>query len=219
MAILESVHWETITLTMRELLAWIGRQPFAARFYLAGGTALAIRMGHRRSIDLDFFSEADEVHDRTRQELIRVFSTRHTQVIENVDGNLLLLVDGLHIGFFSYGYPLLEQVQTVENIRLASLLDIGLMKLDAVIGRGRRKDFYDLFIISQQILLPELLSAGERKYPQMRDFPLMALEGLLQFDNADRDIQPEMLSNLPWDNVKQFFVEQGKILGKDWFEK
>ena len=75
------------------------------------------------------------------------------QVIENVDGNLLLLVDRLHVGFFSYGYPLLEPVQMVESIGLASLLDIGLMKLDAVIWRGSRKDFYDLYIISRQIPL------------------------------------------------------------------
>jgi len=219
MAVLESPYWETISPIMHELLAWIGRQAFATRFYLAGGTALALRMGHRRSVDLDFFSETDEVHARARQELIHSFSARHAQVIENVDGNLLLLVDGLHVGFFSYGYPLLEPVQMVENIGLASLLDIGLMKLDAVIGRGSRKDFFDLYIISRQIPLPELLSAGERKYPQVRDFPLMALEGLLQFDNADRDLQPEMLADLPWDNVRRFFVEQGKVLGGDWFEK
>jgi hypothetical protein len=219
MAVLKSPCWETISPNMRELLAWIGRQAFAKRFYLAGGTALALRMGHRRSVDLDFFSETDEVHTRTRHELIRSFTVRQAQVIENVDGNLLLLADGLHVGFFSYGYPLLEPVQTVENVGLASLLDIGLMKLDAVIGRGSRKDFYDLYFASRQIPLPELLNSGERKYPQVRDFPLMALEGLLQFDNADRDLQPEMLADLPWEIVRQFFVEQGQALGKDWFEK
>jgi len=186
---------------------------------LSGGRALALRLGHRHSGDLDFFSETDEVHARARQELIHSFSACHAQVIENMDGDLLLLVDGLLVGFFSYGYPLLEPVQMVERIGLASLLDIGLMKLDAVIGCGSREDFYDLYIISQQIPFPELLSAGERKYPQVRDFPLMALEGLLQFDNADRDLQPEMLADLPGDNVRRFFVEQGKILGGDWFEK
>lgn len=217
MAVLESPHWETVSSNMRELLVWIGRQAFGTRFYLAGGTALALRIGHRHSADMDFFSETDEVHAYARQELIHSFSARRAQIIENVDGNLLLLVNGLHVGFFSYGYPLLEPVQTIENVGLASLLDIGLMKLDAVIGRGSRKDFYDLYIISQQIPLPELLSAGERKYTQVRDFPLMAIEGLLQFDNANRDLQPEMLVDLSWDNVRQFFVEQGKILGGNWF--
>ena len=219
MALLESPHWQTISPLMHELLAWIGRQTFANHFYRGGGTALALQMGHRRSIDLDFFSESDEVHARTRQTLIRAFSARHAQIIESVDGNLLLLTDGLHIGFFSYGYPLLEPVWMVENIRLASLLDLGLMKLDAVIGRGSRKDFYDLYIITRQIPLQNLLHAGERKYPQVRDFQLMALEGILRFDNADRDHQPEMLADLPWENVRSFFVEQGKILGTNWLEQ
>ena len=101
MAVLESPYWETISPNMRELLAWIGRQAFAMRFYLAGRTALALRMGHRCSVDLDFFSEIDEVHIRARQELIHSFSAREAQVIENVDGNLLLLADGLQVGFFS----------------------------------------------------------------------------------------------------------------------
>ena len=219
MAILGSPHWETIAPDMRALLAWIGRQAFAARFYLAGGTALALRLGHRRSADLDFFSETDEVHARTRQELIRSFSAHSAQVIEAVDGDLLLLVNGLHAGFFSYGYPLLEPVQAVENVGLASLLDIGLMKLDAIIGRGSRKDFYDLYFISRQIPLTDLLSAGERKYAQVRDFPLMAVEGLLQFENADRDRQPEMLADLSWEHVRRFFEEQGKRMGGSWFAK
>ena len=204
---------------MRELLAWIGKQSFAKYFYLAGDTALALQVGNRISVDLDLFSETNEVDARTRQTLIHVFSSRRVQVVENVDVNLLLLVDGLHVGFFNYGYQLLEPVEIVENIHLASLLDIGLMKLDAVIGRGGRTDFTDLYVITRQIPLPDLLRAGEQKFPQVRDFPLMALEGLLQFDNADRDRQPEMLADFPWENVSRFFVEQVMVLGANWFNK
>ena len=219
MAILDSPAWETISEEMHTLLVWMGSQAFSARFYLAGGTALVLQMGHRRSIDLVFFSETDEIHSHTRQELIQGLSIKHAQVIENSDGNLLLLVDGFHVGFFSYAYPLLEPARTVENIQIASLLDIGLMKLDAIIGRGSRKDFYDVYLLSQRIPLVELLSAGARKYPQIRDFQLMALEGLLQFDNADRDLQPEMLVDLPWEHVRRYFLEVGRELGRNWFEK
>jgi len=71
-------------------------------------------------------------------------------------------------------------------------------------------------VITQQIPIADLLTAGERKYPQVRDFHLMALEGLLQFEHADRNIQPEMLIDLEWEKVRAFFVDQGKILGKIW---
>ncbi len=103
MAVLESVHWQVITPTMRELLRFIGRQPFAERFYLAGGTALALRLGHRVSIDLDFFSAVDDITRRIRQEILTILSSLSPQALEDVDGNLLLEVSGLHVGFFGYG--------------------------------------------------------------------------------------------------------------------
>ena len=217
MALLTAPHWEAVTGSMRTLLVWFGRQQTSERFYQAGGTALALLLGHRRSIVLDFFSESDEIHSQSRSELIHLFSARAARVVENADGNLILLTDGLHAGFFfSYGHPLLEPPVAVEQIRLASLLDVGLMKLDTLIGRGSRKDFYDLYAITQQIPLKELLQAGARKYPAVRDFGLMAVESLVLFDNADRDSQPDLLVDLPWERVKQFFLEQGRAIGLGW---
>ncbi len=198
MAVLESVHWQVITPTMRELLRFIGRQPFAERFYLAGGTGLALRLGHRVSIDLDFFSAVDDITRRTRQEILTTLSSLSPQALEDVDGNLLLEVSGLHVGFFGYGYALLEPTDHVENMALASIVDIGLMKLDALISRGSRKDFYDLYFIAQQIPIPTLLRLGETKYPYARDFELMAIESLVLFENADRDILPTMFVDVAW---------------------
>lgn len=217
MALLKSPFLQTISPDMRGLLSSLSKQEFLQRFYLAGGTALALQLGHRHSVDLDFFSERDEVHELTRQEIISIANKRGGQVIENVDGNLILLMDGIHVGFFSYGYPLLEPTLEFDNVRLASLLDIGLMKLDALMGRGSRKDFYDLYFICQQLPMADILAAGERKYSMMRDFALMSVESFLQFEVADRDFQPEMLVDLSWDSVRQFFISQARGLGKRWF--
>lgn len=217
MAVLEPVHWQVITPEMRELLRFIGQQPFAERFYLAGGTALALRLGHRISVDLDFFSATDEVTHPTRQEILTALAPLSPQAIEDVDGNLLLQVSGLHVGFFGYGYGLLEETAYVENVALAAVVDIGLMKLDALISRGSRKDFYDLYFIAQQIPITTLLQLGERKYPYARDFELMAVESLVLFENADRDIQPTMLADVAWEDVRQFFVDQAHLLGQAWF--
>ena len=217
MALLEPVHWQVVTPTMRELLRFIGRRPFARRFYLAGGTALALRLGHRLSVDLDFFSTTDEVTRSTRQEILTALAPLTPQALEDVDGNLLLEVSGLHIGFFSYGYPLLEPTDNLENIAIVSLVDVGLMKLDALISRGSRKDFLDLYFIAQQIPLPDLLALGQTKYPYARDFELMTVESLVLFENADRDIQPTTLVNVAWEDVRQFFIDQAQVLGQTWF--
>lgn len=218
MAVLTPIHWEAITPAMRDVLRFIGQCAFAERFYLAGGTALALRLGHRRSIDLDFFSASDQVTRRTRQEIVHALLPIGVQVLEDVDGNLLTQVSGMHAGFFSYGYALLDPTESVEGVALAGITDIGLMKLDALIGRGSRKDFYDLYMIAQRIPLAELLSQGAIKYPYIRDFVLMAVESMVLFENADRDFQPELLIEVPWEQVKRFFVDKARALGKLWFE-
>jgi hypothetical protein len=217
MAVLEPVHWAVVTPTMRELLRFIGRRPFAERFYLAGGTALALRLGHRLSVDLDFFSATDEVTRATRQEILTALAPLAPQTLEEVDGNLLLEVLGLHIGFFGYGYPLLEPADLLENVAIASLVDGGLMKLDALISRGSRKDYIDLYFIAQQIPLPNLLALGQTKYRHARDFELMAVESLVLFENADRDVQPTMRVQVAWEEVRQFFIDQAQQLGQMWF--
>lgn len=218
MAVLSDPHWEVVTPKMQRLFLHIGEQPFSHRFYLAGGTALSLQIGHRRSVDLDFFSTTDELNNRSRNEIIAGVTSFPTSIMESAGGNLLLVVDDVRVGFFGYGYPLVEGPIRCENIDLASIPDIGLMKCDALISRGSRKDFYDLYFIARKIPLERLLELGEKKYPLFRDFPLMVLERMVLFDNADRDVQPELFESIPWAQVKQFFMEQARLLSKKWFE-
>lgn len=203
---------------MRFMLEQIGYCAFAARFYLAGGTALALRLGHRQSYDLDFFSETDELTQPSREEIIHTLSPLGIEVLENVDGNLLLRTEELRIGFFGYGYSLVAPADTVVDVALASIVDIGLMKLDALGSRGSRKDFYDLYAISQQVDLANLLALGQVKYPYMRNFELIALESMILFDNADRDVQPVLRMDTPWPQVKEFMLNEAQKLGKRWFD-
>lgn len=218
MAALMPIHWETISLEMRKVLQAIGQATYSKRFYLAGGTALALQIGHRKSVDLDFFSDSDEVLEKTRQEIIRHLTHNPEQTLENTDGNLLLITDDTRVGFFGYGYPLVGPVEKLEGVSLASLEDIGLMKLDAINSRGSRKDFYDLYFIAQQKTIEDLFELGKVKYPMVRDFAMMALEHLVLFDNADRDYPPDLIIDLPWDSIKQYFLQQADILAKKWFE-
>jgi hypothetical protein len=217
MASLITPHWETITQDMKELFLILGRHPFSRRFYLAGGTALSLQIGHRRSVDLDFFSEMDEVDESSRREIIHALNPLSPQVVESVGGNLLMVINGIRVGFFGYGYPLIDEIVLVEKNALASIVDIGLMKCDAVISRGSRKDFYDLFYIAMQFPLAKMLDLGKTKYPLFRDFPLMFLESMILFDQADRDVQPDLVDYLPWEEIKSFFIQQSKLLSQNWF--
>lgn len=99
MAILSAPHWNVVTPQMRRLFLHIGDQVFSHRFYLAGGTALSLQIGHRRSVDFGFFSVTDEIDEKSRNEIIAGISTFPMQIIESVGGNLLVLVDSIRVGF------------------------------------------------------------------------------------------------------------------------
>lgn len=217
MAALESPYWESISLAMKEILRFLGQQPYINRFYLAGGTALSLQIGHRSSVDLDFFSELDELDEASRTEIVRSLKLKDLQVLENVGGNLLMLLDGVRIGFFGYGYPLVQEPAWLNNVALASLVDIGLMKCDALISRGSRKDFYDLYFISRLIPLENLLQFGEKKYPLFRDFAMVVLESMILFDIADRDVQPELLVGVSWYQIKTYFLLEAERLSQSYF--
>jgi hypothetical protein len=217
MAILDQPHWETVDARLRDVLTLIGQQPFARRFYLAGGTALALQLGHRRSIDLDFFSDEDDLMDNIRHAIVATLEqSAQVDVREDVIGNLLLRVNDLSVGFFSYGYRLLEAVTAPDLPRVASMADIGLMKLDALIARGARKDFIDLHFIWQTLPLEKLLELRPLKYPRARNFEVMLLEGLTNFDNADLDPMPQMLAPLDWEQARTNFATAARQLATHW---
>jgi len=219
MAILRDPHWERVPPVLREVIVEVGRQPFARRFYLAGGTAVALQLGHRVSVDLDFFSAEDELLDDSRQEIVAALRECFPlDVTGDKVGNLHLDIRGSVVGFMGYGYPLLEPTILVEGVALADLVDIGLMKMDAVASRGARKDFTDLYFIGRHIPLVEILERGAGKYPLYRDFGMRVLEALADFEHADRDEAIETFPPVSWELIKRFFVTQVRHIGYRWFE-
>jgi predicted nucleotidyltransferase component of viral defense system len=220
MATLTDPHWECVPPILKEVFITIGRYPLARRFYLAGGTALALQLGHRTSVDLDFFSPEDELLDESRAEIISALQESFTfDVLTDTIGNLHLSIQGSIVGFMGYGYRLLAPTIELEGVALAGLLDIGLMKLDALVGRGARKDFYDLYFLSRHIPLDELLEQGQPKYSHVRDFGMMALTALANFEIADHQVPVETRSSLPWEEVKAFFTSEIRRIGHRWFEE
>lgn len=212
------LYWETVTPLMRQVMQTLGQSELCPRFYLAGGTALALQLGHRRSIDLDFFSETDEVRPEMHLQALHVLKEFRPILVEQAWGNLLLLIEDLHVGFFGYGYRLVAPPVMAEGVPLASLADIGLMKLDALATRVSRKDFHDLYAIAQRIPLDDLLTLAPTKYPSVRDFEAMVVRYMVYFERADQEKPLSLLQAVDWATVKAFFREQAVALGKGWFE-
>lgn len=219
MASLAPVHWETVTDELRASLRFIGRQAFSESFYLAGGSAVALRLGHRRSVDLDFFSLSDNVERLMRTRIMAALAPLKPSAIEDHDGNLHVRIGGLRAAFQSYHYPLLEPTDELEGVAVASIADLGSMKLDAVMSRGRRRDFYDLYAIDQRMPLSTVIERATEKYAHFRDFELSAVEALGLFHVADSDLQPDLLVDLPWPVVREHFAEFVRQQARSWFDE
>ena len=218
MATLTKPHWEAITPSARVLLAVLGQLPLLRPFYLGGGTALALRLGHRISQDLDLFANIDSLDDDFRHSIIEELRKGHVvNVLRDSVFGLILEANGQPISFFSYGYPMLEPTDLVSGVQIAGILDIGLMKMDAVAGRGTRRDFYDLYFIASRVSLDELFAQSTKKYPHSRGFEMRVLVALVDFDAADQDEEPTLLLPAEWSEVKAFFITEARRLGRRWF--
>jgi predicted nucleotidyltransferase component of viral defense system len=166
-------------------------------FNLVGGTSLALQIGHRFSVDIDMFGlgEIDEF------EFVDELSNFGKVIIIKKSKNVLILsVNGIKVDFVNYKYPLLEEIAIIENIRLVSDKDIAAMKLNAIAGRGSRKDFIDLHYLLQKYSLKEMISFYNTKYEDGSEF--MVLKSLTYFEDAECEEIPILFQKLDWAEIK-----------------
>lgn len=212
-----ALFWDTITDDMRVILREFFKSQIGDKFYLAGGTALSLQLGHRRSVDLDFFSPTEDIPS-VRVDLEDSLSALKPELSDPSWGNLVFVVKNVRVGFYGYGYALLNPLVQEESLRLASLEDIALMKMDALLSRANRKDFYDLYFIAQNISLRRLFDLAPKKYPSVRDFEVQTTKRLIYFESAERDREPNLLKPVAWDVVKNYFAEQAKQIEQSWLK-
>jgi hypothetical protein len=212
---MSGLFWHTLTEDMRRVLAGFANTEIGSRFYLAGGTALSLQLGHRLSVDLDFFTLTEDV-PTLRPALEKALSPFNAALADSSWGNLVYLAENVRVGFYGYGFPLVAPLLEKEKIRLASIEDIALMKLDALLSRAARKDFYDLYFISRQVSLRRIYDLAPQKYPSVRDFESQTVKRLVYFENAEGDVDPNMLEAITWQAVKEYFIDQAAQIGRGW---
>lgn len=200
------LHFETLPAGTLDLLKRLSTHPALDKFALVGGTALALRFGHRRSIDFDFFTpetfDVEALADRLSHELPDFETTGMNKVGFNAR------IGDLKVDFVTYRYPLLALPETQDGIRMFSLPDIVGMKLSAITNRGARKDFYDLHALIRHLGVDALIDIYRRKYPSHD--PMIVLRSMIYFDDAEDDNDPELLVEQDWDDVKETIREAMK---------
>jgi hypothetical protein len=213
-------HWEALTPATAQAFHLAGALGLVSRYYLAGGTGLALHLGHRFSVDLDFFSpDPQAVNASDRAALRRQFSDPSLAITFDSDATFMAWWRGVGISFFRLDlYPLAGTPLLLDGVPLASMEEIGAMKLAAAIDRGTRKDMVDLYFILQQVSLESIFAAAAVKYARVRTFAVSAVRALAYFEDAEALPMPRMLDRTPWSKMKKFLEQEAAKAGRAHLE-
>lgn len=192
---------ETVESKTLELLNSLQSQTYLKNFYLVGGTALALKIGHRKSVDLELFTN---------------FNFDVVQLLENLtaDYNFNLFfsanntikgsINSVKVDLLSHRYPLIADPIVEEGIEMLSLPDIIAMKLNAISASGQRvKDFIDIFYLLRKFSIEQMIGFYKKKYTQYNE--VSVLKSLVYFDDIDLNDWPDIISepNLKWHIIKE----------------
>ncbi len=190
------LHFHAIPASVAHLLTQLAPAPALEDFALGGGTSLALRFGHRLSVDLDFFTAAAFDPELLSQQL----AIDHATQINRAVNSLTLDVQGTKLDFLRHAYPLLAPPESIDGIRLLSLPDVAAMKLNAIANRGAKKDFFDLSELRKHHPPAEMIQWFEAKYPNADCFTV--IRSLAWFEDAEAEPDPVTLDQSDWQSVK-----------------
>ena len=192
------LYLSTVESTTLELLKRLQQLPVLSNTRLVGGTALALQLGHRKSIDLDFFGQINV----NSQELREALQTLGMLTVLSDSKNIhIYVLNGVKIDIVNYTYPWIDDVVCKDGIRLASPKDIAAMKITAIEGRGTKKDFVDIYFLLKTYSLNNILDFYAQKYSASSSF--MAMKSLAYFEDAEEDPMPYMFVDVSWDEIKR----------------
>lgn len=189
----------------KKLLLRITQNSFPTGFYLAGGTAVALHLGHRRSADLDFFTPIEFMENQWEEKLKKDFNFK---LLKRDWQTLIGYVGEVKISLFVYKYKQINPAESFHQVLIASPADLAAMKLDTIIGRGTKRDFIDIYFLSQRFTLKTALGFYQKKYGNLEERELMLKKALVFFDEADKEEMPDMLVSADWNGIKKWFVNE-----------
>ncbi len=186
-------------------------QEIADNFYLAGGTALALQLGHRKSDDIDLFSQRHFPVEHYSQVLLAL----NGKILIEEEGTIHALVEGIKVSLLYYPYKLLLPFKTIAGLNMASIEDISCMKIVALSQRAEKKDFFDAYEILKIYKPIELKKMFVEKYGIEKINCYHILKSFFYFDDAENSPEPVTLRGTTWNEVKAFFRNNEKMLTKD----
>ncbi len=199
-------------------LGILGDSGILSSAYLAGGTALALQIGHRYSYDFDFFTTEEFNEEILLQKITKVLNNFR---LERKEWRTILgYIGDVRFSLFFYSYPLLFRTHNFSRISIADIKDITAMKIAAIADRGTKRDFIDLYFIlavDKLFSLSDALKLYDRKFKTLNQNKVHILKSLVYFEDAEKDEMPRMIRPVNWEKVKEFFIKEDKKVLQELF--
>jgi len=213
----KELRFDCLPSKTREAFSFFSKSTFISNeWYLAGGTALALQAGHRRSVDLDFFTQG---HSFQEDQLERsLFATKKWRTTLREHGTLYGEFCGAKVSFIAYPFfiPSKRRLK-VGSIQILTKEDIAVMKIMAISQRGRKRDFIDLYWYCKNIEpLVSVLKRALKQFPSQEENLPHFLKSLVYFRDSESDPMPRLLFSVSWKTVKTFFVKEVRNAAKEF---
>lgn len=197
-------YQETMQSDIEETMSTLQKSAVLKSFYLAGGTALALQIGHRKSFDLDFFSQ--DFDENVVEEKVKTING--FKLVKKETQTLHISIGKSKVSFLGYPYPLVFPYRFFNTVAIADVRDIAAMKMTAIANRGTKRDFFDLFTVAQLFSISELFEVFKSKFSKVNYSKNHVLRSLTYFNDAEDDVELKMLNNTSWQEVKAFFIKE-----------
>jgi predicted nucleotidyltransferase component of viral defense system len=185
------------------LLKKLMTEPLIEPFYLVGGTALALQLGHRFSIDLDFFTHLPYDKDKLFEFLKQDYNMQMELTNKVIT---IAFINDIKIDLVNVKYTPQYPMHTIEGVRMLDIKDIAAMKLNAVTQRGSKKDFYDIYFLLKKISLNDMLNLYEEKFQTQNTYQVV--KSLTYFTDAEEFGDPIVFDNkVTWAKVKSSIIK------------
>lgn len=193
------LHYQTVEPHTLELLKSLMQKPYLQQFVLVGGTALALQIGHRKSVDLDMFTIQDFDTEKLIPLLLKDY---HLVPTLQLPQTLIADINEVKVDFIRFKYSFIRPLIETEGLKMLSIEDIAPMKLDAITGRGSKKDFFDLYFLLQYFSLEKLFDLYLEKYPHQTTFHVV--RSIAYFVDAENNPTPLVFDKkITWAKVKK----------------
>jgi len=207
-------HFSSLPPKTKKALDFLSDQKWleSSKWYLAGGTALALRSGHRKSVDLDFFTQEKDFNNIA---LLNHFSdNKNWKTVINREGTIYGELFGAKISFIAYPFFIPKQEYAkYGTVRIIQPIDVAVMKIIAISQRGQKRDFFDLYWCVKNVEpLEELMRRLNKQYPAVAHDYHHILKSLVYFTDAESDPAPEINFKVSWSEVKKIFVKEVPIV-------